>query len=166
VTNPPVTVREARQDEFDAVGDLTVAAYRAIPGETDDGYFAELRRVAARAASCTVLVAVDEYGELLGTVTYIPGPDNPFAELERDGEAGFRMLAVSPAAQGRGIGRVLVEAALARARADGRAGVAIHTRPSMAAAHRVYASFGFERDPSRDWEFEPGEWLWAMSLRF
>jgi hypothetical protein len=36
----------------------------------------------------------------------------------------------------------------------------------MAAAHRVYASFGFERDPSRDWEFEPGECLWAMSLRF
>jgi hypothetical protein len=35
----------------------------------------------------------------------------------------------------------------------------------MAAAHRLYASLGFERDPARDWEFEPGEWLWALSLR-
>jgi hypothetical protein len=35
----------------------------------------------------------------------------------------------------------------------------------MLAAHRMYAAYGFVRDPARDWEFEPGEWLWALTLR-
>jgi ribosomal protein S18 acetylase RimI-like enzyme len=57
-------------------------------------------------------------------------------------------------------------ACVERARQDGRAGVAILTRPSMAAAHRLYESIGFVRDPSRDWEFEPGQWLWSYVLTF
>jgi hypothetical protein len=43
-----------------------------------------------------VLVAVDADGGLLGDVTYVPGP-GPLAELEEEGDAGIRMLAVSPA---------------------------------------------------------------------
>jgi hypothetical protein len=35
----------------------------------------------------------------------------------------------------------------------------------MSAAHRLYESIGFERDPARDWEYEPGEWLLAYRLR-
>jgi hypothetical protein len=49
---------------------------------------------------------------------------------------------------------------------DGRDGVAILTRPSMTAAHRLYESLGFARVRSRDWEFEPGEWLWSYVLTF
>jgi ribosomal protein S18 acetylase RimI-like enzyme len=167
VISATVTIREARPEEFAAVADLTEAAYRAVGDDVLDEYVEELRDVPARAAAaCPVLVAIDgETGGLLGTVTYVPGPGNPFAEAERDDEAGFRMLAVSTAAQGRGVGRALVEAVVARARDDGRKGIAIYTRPSMAAAHRLYASLGFSRDPDRDWEFEPGEWLWALSLR-
>jgi GNAT superfamily N-acetyltransferase len=112
-----------------------------------------------------VLVAVDTDGAILGTVTYIPGP-GPLAESERDDEAGFRVLAVDPAAQGRGVGRALAEACVARARTAGRAGVAILTRPSMRAAHRLYESMGFVRDRADDWEFEPGEWLWGYRIRF
>ena len=41
--------------------------------------------------------------------------------------------------------------------------IAIYTRPSMTAAQRLYASLGFEREPDRDWEFEPGEWLLASA---
>jgi ribosomal protein S18 acetylase RimI-like enzyme len=111
-------------------------------------------------------VAVDASDRVLGAVTYVDGPGNPWAELEREDEAGFRMLAVAPDAQGQGIGRLLAEAMVARARAAGRRGIAIYTRPSMAAAHRLYESLGFLRDPQRDWEFAPGQWLWAMALRF
>jgi ribosomal protein S18 acetylase RimI-like enzyme len=159
-------VREARPEEYDALGELAGAAYAALDGETDDGYLPEVRDVRGRAPHAPVLAAVDVHGTLVGTVTYVPGPENRYAEIARDGEAEFRMLAVAPAAQGRGIGRVLAEAVLARARAEGRAGVAIYTRPSMLAAHRLYASLGFERDAERDWEFEPGQWLWAYRLRF
>jgi ribosomal protein S18 acetylase RimI-like enzyme len=44
--------------------------------------------------------------------------------------------------------------------------VAIYTRPSMTAAHRLYESLGFGRVPARDWEFEPGAWLWSYVLTF
>jgi ribosomal protein S18 acetylase RimI-like enzyme len=165
VSASPVAIREVHPEEFDAVADLTVAAYYGVPDDETHGYVSELRDVAGRAAACLVLVAVDASDRVLGAVTYVDGPGNPWAELEREDEAGFRMLAVAPDAQGRGIGRLLAEAVIARARAAGRAGMAIYTRPSMAAAHRLYESLGFVRDPERDWEFAPGQWLWAMALR-
>ncbi len=160
------TIREIQPDEYEALGEVTVRAYDAVPGLADPGYNTELRDVARRAALIPVLVAVDPDGVVLGGVTYVPGPGSPFAESERDGEAGFRMLAVDPVASGRGVGRALAEACIARARAEGRTGVAIYTRPGRSVAQALYASMGFERDPSRDWEFAPGESLWSFVLPF
>jgi len=156
-------IREAHADEYLAAGELTVIAYAAIEGETDVGYAEELRDVASRAGVVPVLVAVDPDGTLLGTVTYVPGP-GPYAESEREDEAGFRMLAVAPWAQGRGVGRALVEACIARARGERRRAIAILTRPSMRTAHKLYETLGFTRDKAADWEFEPGEWLWGYRL--
>ena len=34
----------------------------------------------------------------------------------------------------------------------------------MTVAHRMYETLGFVRERSRDWEFEPGEWLWSYVL--
>jgi ribosomal protein S18 acetylase RimI-like enzyme len=99
-------------------------------------------------------------------VTYVPGPGTPWSESERDGEAGFRTLAVDPSARGRGVGRALTIACIERARASGRTGLALFTRPAMTTAHRLYGSLGFTRDSSRDWEFEPGLWLWSYVLTF
>jgi ribosomal protein S18 acetylase RimI-like enzyme len=158
-------IRRARPTEYEAVGEICVLAYGGLEGETDLGYIDELRNVAGRAVLVDVLVAVEPDGALLGTVTYVPGP-GPLAESEREDEAGFRMLAVAPWAQGRGVGRALVEACIERARADGKGGVAIYTRPSMRMAQRLYGSLGFERDKADDWEYEPGEWLWGFRLRF
>ncbi len=163
---PTFTIREVRPEEFEALGELTVRAYAAIPGETDVGYHDELRDVARRAAHVPVLVAVDADGRVLGGVSYVPGPGTPYSESERPDGAGFRTLAVDPTAAGRGVGRALAEACIARARADGRQGMAVCTRPAMTVAHRLYESLGFRRDPARDWEFEPGEWLWSYVIRF
>jgi ribosomal protein S18 acetylase RimI-like enzyme len=167
MTEPAATfeIRPARPAEFEAVGELAVLAYAALEGETDLGYFDELRNVAGRAVLVDVLVAAEPRGALLGTVTYVSGP-GPLSESEREDEAGFRMLAVAPWAQGRGVGRALVESCIERARADGKAGLAIYTRPSMKMAQRLYESLGFQRDTSDDWEYEPGEWLWGFRLRF
>jgi len=162
---PRLTIREARPAEFEAIGRLAVAAYRSL-GPIPEPYEDELLQTALRAAAVPVLVAVDEDGALLGTVTYVPGPGTPYSEHERDDEAGMRVLAVAPSALGRGIGRALAEAVLARARDTGRGGVALYTRPSMTAAHQLYASLGFRRVPDADWQFEPGEWLWGYRLRF
>jgi ribosomal protein S18 acetylase RimI-like enzyme len=158
-----IQVREVRPDEFAALGEVTVAAYRTV-GEDADGYLDFVRDVATRAAICPVLVAVDETGRVLGGVTYVPGPGTPYSESEFEGEAAFRMLAVDPAAQGRGIGRALVLACIERARGDGRSRLVLLTRPLMRSAHALYAGLGFRRAPERDWEPEPGLELLGYEL--
>ncbi len=156
-------IREARPEEYEAIGELTVAAYRGT-GEIVEGYADELRDVATRAREVPVLAAVDdETDRLLGTVTYVPGP-GPYHEGDFGEAASLRMRAVAPEAQGRGIGRALAVACIDRARSAGRPGIGLHTRPVMSGAQRLYESLGFRRVRELDWEFEPGEWLWAYRL--
>ncbi len=162
-----VTVREARPEEYARIGELTVSAYLGLPlGDDPDhvAYLDELRDVEARARHCTIYVALAADGRVLGGVTYIPGPGTPFSESEHQGEAGFRMLAVDPSAQGGGVGRALVEACIERARADRRSALVLLTLPSMRTAHRLYERLGFGRAPDRDWEFAPGSVLLGYIL--
>ena len=162
---PAVRIRVVHPDEYDAVGDLVVEAYREVGGEPG-WYLERMRDTATRSAAVPVLVAVDDDGVLLGTVTYVPGPGTRYSDVERDDEAGMRAFAVASAARGRGIGRALLEAVLERARADGRRGVAIFTRPRMVGAQRLYESAGFRRAPEDDETFAKGEWLIAYRIRF
>ena len=146
-----ICVRPVLPAEQAALGELTVAAYRSVPGDaaTSPAYEATLRDVAARVRDAVVLVAVDADGTLLGGVTYVPRP-GPLAEFPDDDDAGIRMLAVSPAAQRGGVGRRLVEACIERARADGRRRIVLHTAPSMTAAQSLYGALGFVRAPDLD----------------
>jgi GNAT superfamily N-acetyltransferase len=102
--------------------------------------------------------------ELLGCVTFVPDGSSPWAELLGPGEAGVRMLAVDPPAQGRGIGRALLDAYIERARQLGRAGLLLRSTPWMHAAHRLYESTGFVREPERDWLPLPEVTLIAFRL--
>jgi ribosomal protein S18 acetylase RimI-like enzyme len=152
-------IRVVEPADFDALARITVEAYEGNRDDLGDDYRDELRDIAGRAAACPVLVAVAPGGGVLGGVAYVPGPDNPMSELERDGEAGIRMLAVDPAAQGLGVGRALTVACLERAREEGASGMALYTRPANVPAQRLYESLGFVRDPDRDWQYERGQWL-------
>ncbi len=160
-----VTVREALPDEYDAIGELTVDAYSAFPEiVADAGYLDEIRDVARRASDCPIYVAIDDDGSVVGGAMYVPGPENPHAEAEREGEAGIRMLAVAPTAHRRGIGTALAAALVDRARSDARARVVLLSLPSMTAAHAMYERLGFRREPSRDWEYRPGEFLVCFTV--
>ena len=146
-----IEVREARPDEYETAGQVTYDAYAALPGDhMDDEYGRELRDAARRAREAVVLVAVEK-GRVLGCVTYVPDASSPWAEDLREGEAGVRMLAVDPAAQGRGIGRALAAACVDRARAEAKQAVMLHSTPWMEAAHHIYQGLGFRRVPTRDW---------------
>ena len=157
-------VRDVRPEEHDGLGALTVAAYGALLGEgMDAGYAEELADVAGRAGLVDVLVAVDDEGRLLGGITYVPGPGS-MAWFTGAGEAGMRMLAVDPSAQGRGAGAALVRACVERAVAAGKATLLLHTTQPMVVAHRLYERAGFHRDPDRDEVLEGGLFLLGYAL--
>jgi ribosomal protein S18 acetylase RimI-like enzyme len=61
------------------------------------------------------------------------------------------MLGVAPEAQGRGVGRALVEAAAAVARAAGKSRLTLGTRSEMTAARRLYDRLGFQAGPPAEW---------------
>ena len=70
------------------------------------------------------------------------GQTHGFCAIEPDG-ASLWALFVRPGAEGRGIGRALLEKACTAARAVGAATLSLTTEPNSR-AERLYARFGFE----------------------
>jgi len=160
-----IELRDARPDEYDAIGDLTYDVY------VGDGYIghdwdyvAELRDTARRAKEAEVVVAVED-GVLLGSITSCPA-GSPWKELAAEGEGEFRLLAVAGAARGRGVGEALIRECLARSQAAGDRGMALSTMATMTAAHRIYERLGFRRSPEEDWWPGPHAQLWAFRMTY
>jgi ribosomal protein S18 acetylase RimI-like enzyme len=176
-----VEIRDARPDEFDELGDVRVAAYRAdgflSPQST---YAATLRALGANGLD-VVLVAVGAQvaaptgagstraraeagpGRILGTVMLQHG-SAAGETIAGPGEAEIRALAVVGDARGAGIGRALLAAAIDRASSAGVLHLVLLTQPGMKAAHHLYDKAGFVRLPERDWSPEPGLILLAYGL--
>jgi ribosomal protein S18 acetylase RimI-like enzyme len=150
-------IRPARYEELDTVGELTAQAYLADDLVSDgSGYVEQLRRARHRAQHTEMLVAADRStGTVVGSVSFVRW-GSEYADLAREGEAEFRMLAVSPGARRRGVAEALVRACLDRARAIGAERVVICSSVAMRAAHRLYDRLGFVRIPERDWSPLPG----------
>jgi ribosomal protein S18 acetylase RimI-like enzyme len=148
-----ITVRIASADEYARVGELTVAAYRALAVDhLFGGYDQRILDTATRAREADVLVAVLD-GRVVGAVTYVGDSSSEWSEWTEPGEAQFRLLAVDPAAHGQGAGAALVRTCMERAAAAGST-IVIHTTPWMKIAQAMYERFGFVRRPDRDVQYE------------
>ena len=150
----PHPVRDARRDEYPRVGEVCVLAYAPSGLPPGHWYWRDLADTAARAADSEVWVAVAG-DEVVGTVTWCP-PGSAHREISLPGEAEFRMLAVDPAHQGRGVGSALLAAVLVRARSEGCTAVVLSSASWMTAAHAIYERAGFLRTPRLDWTPTPG----------
>ncbi|MBM4442099.1 MAG: GNAT family N-acetyltransferase [Candidatus Rokubacteria bacterium] len=148
-----IRLRDARPDELDTVADVMVDAYAeyraALPEPAWIEYRAEIRDIPSRMPASTLIVAEDA-GSLLGAVTYYPD-----ARLEGHVDwpehwANFRLLAVAPSARGRGVGRLLTEECIRRARAAGREALGLHTTRLMQTARAMYERMGWVRVPELD----------------
>ena len=149
-------IREARTDaEVEAAGRVTVAANAEFAPADPDGPFAaswarylvEMADAAGRSADGGILLVAIEDGRVVGTVTLYLAPGSM---QWRPDDAMFRLLAVDPAARGRGIGRALFQACLERARAAGKRRMALHTTEWMTTARAMYERAGFHREPEGD----------------
>jgi ribosomal protein S18 acetylase RimI-like enzyme len=166
-----VQIRLARPEELEQVGRLTSEVYIG-DGFLDrgNGYVAELMETQGRAREAEVWVAVEDDPKtgsgpatLLGSVTFCP-VGSAYREIGHDDEGEFRMLAVTPAARGRGVGKALVELCMRRSRELGYAGMRMSSMDRMTSAHRVYERLGFTRTPEDDWSPQPGVSLLAYAM--
>ncbi|MGB3258046.1 MAG: GNAT family N-acetyltransferase [Ornithinimicrobium sp.] len=159
-----VVVRPAKTAELAEVGQLVAQAYLDDGLLTvQDDYLHAIRDATGRARDSTVLVAVNDHHELLGSVTWC-SLTSSHREVARADEGEFRMLGVAAAGRGRGFGELLVRECVARARADDLSGLVICTSPRMEAARRIYERLGFMRIPELDWMPVPDFPLWAYRL--
>jgi ribosomal protein S18 acetylase RimI-like enzyme len=154
-------IRQARADEYAALGRMLVASYAALPGmptvDEQPEYYATLADVAGRASkpALTVLVAAGPAGELYGSIDFI-------ADMQHYGSgglagtvgdaAGVRFLAVKSACRGKGAGKALTGFCIERARELGKVRLVLHTTRVMQAAWSLYERMGFVRFPEIDFQ--------------
>lgn len=161
---PSAAVRPVRPEEYAEVAALVVRAYSSGGVITDDDdYRATLADTAGRAARAEVYVLPDASGALVATVTLSPY-GSTFAQVSRPAELEFRMLAVDPAAAGRGLGSALVGFCAASARARGDEALVLCVIESNAVAIRMYERLGFVAQPDRDRLVPPGVRLRVFRL--
>ena len=119
-----------------------------------DEYIEHLQDVGHRFRQARVLVGEvrTEQGAVVAGSVVLTLPGMPMSETSLEGELEFRMLAVDPRVQRRGVARALVRAAIDRAeQLEGVHAVVLTTMVTMTGAHRLYESEGFTRVPERDW---------------
>ncbi|MDQ3956778.1 MAG: GNAT family N-acetyltransferase [Actinomycetota bacterium] len=153
---------------------MLAAAYaeyeRSFPAENWRPYIADILDIEGRSSASELLVA-DRGGAIAGCVSYYPPgaemsyPSDTFSVHWPPAWAGFRLLAVHPDVRGSGVGRVLTEACIERARAQGAPAVGLHTTEQMKVARAMYERMGFERAPEYDFRPAPAILVEAYELR-
>ncbi len=154
----PLDIRDARADEFEAVGQMMIAVYLGLEGfprpESQPDYYQLLAHIGDQTAKphARLLVALEK-GRIVGAVVFYADMagygSGGTATAEKDA-AGFRFLVADPAARGRGVATALIETCIETARAAGRRSLVIHSTDAMKTARAIYVARGFERAPDLD----------------
>jgi len=168
------SIRPARSEEFTIIGELMVTVYSGLPGfptpAEQPSYYNLLRNVGllTEKPEVSLLVATTPSDEIAGTVVYVGDIQHygsgGIATREYN-SAGFRLLAVTDAARGKGVGKLLTQACINKARQQGRSQLILHTTLAMQTAWKMYERLGFSR--SEDLDFMQGDLgVYGFRMRF
>ena len=153
-----IIVRNARPEEFPAIGQLLVNVYSQLEGfpkpDEQPKYYELLSNVGALTEKHgTELLVAELEGTIAGAVVY-------FSDMQHYGSggtatqetnsSGFRLLAVDRSARNAGIGRILTNECISRAKANHHKQLIIHTTLAMQTAWKMYEGIGFNRAPELD----------------
>jgi GNAT superfamily N-acetyltransferase len=164
MTRQPFTIRNAAPSEFEEIGRLMVSVYSQLEGFPKEAEQPDYFRALANAGAFThkpdtvLLVAVSGENKIAGALVYF---DNMIyygsggKATKEINASGFRLLAVDPSSRGQGIGRMLAEECVRRAREKKHHQLIIHTTMAMQTAWRMYEKMGFKR--SGDLDFKQGD---------
>ena len=153
------SVRNANLDEFREIGSLMVRVYSQLDGFPKESDQPEYYRMLTNIGELTkkpeteLLVAVSADEKMYGAVVYFGNMSfygSGGSATEEMDASGFRLLAVDPAARGRGIGKLLTMECITKAKRRGHSRVVIHTTKAMQTAWSMYEKLGFRRSEDLD----------------
>ncbi len=154
-----INVSIAEDKDYREVGELMVDVYASLEGfpspEEQPEYYHVLANIGefAQKDSVDIIIARKD-GKILGAVVYINDLADYSANINLEEEkdsAAFRLLAVSNDARGLGIGKLLTNACIEKAKSNGLKQMIIHTTDAMKVAWGMYEKMGFVR--SKDLDF-------------
>ena len=139
-----MTIKALRADtaQLDAVAQL-FDAYRGFYEQPSN--LAQSRAFIAErmaAGESAIFLAQDEHGEALGFVQLYP----TFSSIDAHRTWLLSDLFTTPAARGRGVGRLLMNTARAFALETGAKGLVLETATDNVTAQGLYESLGYVRD--------------------
>lgn len=149
-------IRDAQPEEHERLQSVAIAAYGEFESflgpDFMNRFSADVLRLMNDPNTEVIVAELD--GSPAGTITFYPDGRNYDEAVPADW-ACLRTLAVLPSARGRGVGRALMDACLARARMLGRTRVLLHTLSFMTAAIALHERLGFRRAPELDVRHAP-----------
>ena len=165
-------VRNARLEEHLKIGGLMVDVYSQLEGfpkETEQpGYYQMLKNIGTLTTNpeTELLIAISSEAQIAGAVVYF-GDMKYYGSggtaTSESNSAGFRFLAVDPKVRRQGIGNLLIEECIRKARESHRTQMIIHSTKAMQTAWKIYLNLGFKE--SEDLDFLQGE-LPVFGFRF
>lgn len=158
------TIRNAIPAEHPKIGSFMAEVYSQLEGfpkkSDQPDYYDLLLNIGALTAKpeTEILVALSFDEQIKGAVVYYRdmkyygSGGSATRELNT---AGFRFLAVDPLTRRQGIGKLLVEECIRKAREANKKQMIIHSTKAMQAAWKIYLDLGFRQ--SEDLDFMQGE---------
>jgi ribosomal protein S18 acetylase RimI-like enzyme len=162
--NNEVTIRNFNTTDQDAVNRVASTAWNEYASifEGWDRIAASIANTASLSSDAELVVA-ERAGLVVGVVGYV-GPLRPREAIFPPDWSIVRMLSVLPAERGRGIGRLLTDACIERARRDKVAIIGLHTTPAMRSALDLYLRMGFTLQKSIPDRFGVPYAVYALTL--
>src|SRR5215207_158815 len=165
----PSLVRTARPADRGVIARLTLAAYREFASLMDpDAWRALDQAIRTSLADDTNVtrVVAELDGAIVGSAALYAPDSNAYGSIAAlTPWPEVRLVAVDPAARGRGVARELVTECIRRARESGATALGLHTSQSMHAAKRLYERMGFVRDLEHDFQPPGAELVEGYLLR-
>ncbi|MDD2902007.1 MAG: GNAT family N-acetyltransferase [Syntrophales bacterium] len=148
-----VVIREAGAGELAEIEELVQEAYREFkplfPGKVWAAWMENIGQTIRDLGG--ILLVAENQGRLAGVVKFFPEAGRSGMGQWPPGAAAIRILAVSPAARGLGIGTLLTRECLRLAKERQISTIFLCTGEFMHAARHIYEKLGFHRAP----EFDP-----------
>jgi len=153
------TVRNAMPGEFEEIGKLMVQVYSRLEGfpkeSEQPNYYKMLANIGEFTAKpgTELLVAVSADDKIAGAVVYFSDMKyygSGGTATKEQNASGFRLLAVDPLMRGEGIGKLLTNECIRKAKDLKVSQVIIHTTMAMRTAWKMYETLGFKRSEDLD----------------